>query len=96
MLNNKFLFIAISISSLFSIINCGKKEEYILLKEIIPGAKIISQNECILEYQGKRFIIGPGDFKKKRDLIYELDLLKLEGPLEIDLRFRRQVILRRR
>ncbi len=73
-----------------------KKESYLLLSEVIPGADIISETECIIEYRGNIFILGPGDFRKKRDLIYELDLVNIPGPVEIDLRYRRQVIIRKR
>ncbi|MEO0216082.1 MAG: hypothetical protein ABIL70_00260 [candidate division WOR-3 bacterium] len=90
----------IPISLLLSgILHCNisrQREDYILLNEVIPEANIISQTECILEYRGNIYIIGPGDFKKKKDLIYKLDLVNIPGPVEIDLRYRRQVIIRKR
>lgn len=73
-----------------------KKEEYLRLNEVIPEAKIISETEGIVEYQGDLYILGLNDLKKKRELISKLDLLNLEGSFEIDLRYRRQVIIRKR
>ncbi|MGQ9464584.1 MAG: hypothetical protein ACUVQ4_02615 [bacterium] len=70
--------------------------QYITLKEVIPDAKILSETEGVIEYEGKRFILGLNNFKKKRDIINDLNFLKLQGNLEIDLRFNRQVIVRAR
>jgi len=72
------------------------KGQCITLKEVLPEAQIISESEGIIEYGGKKFILGQNDFKRKKEIIYKLDLLKLPGHLEIDLRFDRQVIVRKR
>ncbi|MCX7994602.1 MAG: hypothetical protein N3A65_02350 [candidate division WOR-3 bacterium] len=71
------------------------KGEYITLKEVIPDAKIISETEGIIEYKGKKFILGLNDLRRKRDLIRSLCLDTLSGYKEIDLRFRRQIIVRK-
>lgn len=72
------------------------KKQYINLKEVLPEAQIVSETEGIIEYEGKKFILGYNDFKRKKDIINKLNLLKLQGNLEIDLRFNRQVIVRER
>lgn len=72
------------------------KKQYITLKEVLPEAQVISETEGIIEYEGKKFILGYNNFKRKKDIINKLNLLKLQGNLEIDLRFNRQVIVRER
>lgn len=72
------------------------KNRYITLKEVIPEAKIVSETEGIIEYEGKKFILGNNNFKRKKEIINNLNLLKFQANLEIDLRFNRQVIVRER
>ncbi len=72
------------------------KKQYITLKEVLPEAKIVSETEGIIEYEGKKFILGYNNFKRKKEIINKLKLLELQGSLEIDLRFNRQVIVRER
>lgn len=72
-----------------------QKEKYISLTEVIPEAKIISETEGIVEYKGVTYFLGTNDLKKKKELIESLNLLNLENSLEIDLRFSRQIIIRK-
>lgn len=71
-----------------------KKDKYISLNEVIPEANIISETEGIIEYNGKRFILGLNDLDKKRDLINLLRLDTINDYTVVDMRFRRQIIVR--
>ena len=71
------------------------RESYITLEEVIPGARIISQEEGVLEYKGVQYIIGTHDLKKRKYLIERLNLLDLKGQSIVDLRFDTQVIVKR-
>ncbi len=86
----------ILILPIFIFLNCSKKIEYLTLSDVIPDAVIVSRSEGIVEYKGKRFILGGKDFKKKKEIIERLKLLEIEGSVEIDLHFKRQVIVRKR
>lgn len=99
----KYIIIAIILCLMFIVVlhiivfhPAKSKNYYITLKEVIPEAKILSETEGVIDYEGKRFILGLNNYKKKRDIINDLNLLKLRGNLEIDLRFNRQVIVRAR
>lgn len=70
------------------------RETYILLEEVIPQARIISQEEGIVEYKGVEYILGVHDLKKKKQLIESLDLLNIEGSGVVDLRFKTQVVIK--
>jgi hypothetical protein len=73
-----------------------EKGAYITLEEVIPDARIVSETEGIIEYKGNIYYVGLNDLKQKRHYIESLSLLAFEGPAEIDLRFRRQIIIRNR
>ncbi len=70
------------------------RETYITLEQVIPQARIISQEEGIVEYKGIEFILGVHDLRKKKHFIESLNLLKLQGPCIVDLRFKTQVVIR--
>jgi hypothetical protein len=70
------------------------KEHYILLSEVIPQARIVSEEEGLIEYQGVRYILGTHDLKRKQSLIRPLDLLGLKDSFVVDMRFNRQIIIR--
>jgi hypothetical protein len=70
------------------------REKYIVLEEVIPQARIISQEEGIIEYKGIEFICGVNELSQKKHLIELLNLLELQNPCVVDLRFRTQVIVR--
>lgn len=73
----------------------GDKDHYITIKEVIPDAKIISESEGIIEYEGKKFILGQAGFERKKSLIKDLHLDELKGVAEIDMRFKKQIIVRK-
>ncbi|OPX17775.1 hypothetical protein BXT86_04735 [candidate division WOR-3 bacterium 4484_100] len=73
-----------------------KKEHYLLLSEVIPGGKIISLEEGIVSYKGVQYIFGTNDLKRKKYLLESLGLLNIEDSLIIDLRFSRQIIIKKR
>lgn len=70
------------------------RETYITLEQVIPQARIISQEEGIVEYKGIEFMLGVHDLKKRKHLIKSLNLLGLQGPCVVDLRFKTQVVIR--
>ncbi len=69
---------------------------YITLEEVIPGARIISQEDGIIEYRELQFILGTNNLRKRKYLIELLNLLELESPCIVDLRFDTQVIIKKR
>lgn len=71
-----------------------REERYILLSEVIPQARIVSQEDGIIEYKGVRYILGTNDLKRKQSLIKSLNLLSLEDSFVVDLRFNRQIIIK--
>ena len=71
-----------------------KREAYITLDEVIPQARVTSQEDGIIEYGDVRYIVGTHDLMRKRYLIERLHLLDLEGPATVDLRFDTQVIIK--
>ncbi|MGB9721686.1 MAG: hypothetical protein ACPL28_09430 [bacterium] len=71
------------------------KDQYITIKEVIPDAPIVSEFEGIIEHEGKKFILGQADYKRKKDVIKYLHLDELKDFTEIDLRFKKQVIVRK-
>ncbi|MGB3478081.1 MAG: hypothetical protein WBB67_02860 [bacterium] len=70
------------------------RETYITLEQVISQARIISQEEGIVEYKGIEFMLGVHDLKKRKHLIESLNLLELQGPCVVDLRFKTQVVIR--
>ncbi len=90
------LIIIVMIMQFILFSSAKDKKQYITLKEVLPEAQIVSETEGIIEYEGKKFILGYNNFKRKKEIINKLNLLKLQGNLEIDLRFNRQVIVRER
>jgi len=71
-----------------------KREKYITLNEVIPEAHIVSETEGIIEFNGKKFILGLNDLNKKRDLINLLRLDTIPDYTVVDMQFRRQIIVR--
>ncbi len=69
-------------------------ERYITLAEVIPEARILSQEEGIIEYKGVQYILGTHNLKRKKYLIESLNLVDLESPCVVDLRFNTQVIIK--
>lgn len=65
-----------------------------MLDEVIPGGRIVSQEEGIIEYQDVRYIVGTHDLMRRKNLIERLKLLDLEGPATVDVRFDTQVIIK--
>ncbi len=72
-----------------------QNEKYITLEEVIPGARIVSQEEGIVEYNGVQFILGTHDLKKRKRLIESLKLIALDSLCVVDLRFNTQIIIKR-
>ncbi|MGB3341000.1 MAG: hypothetical protein WBB37_05915 [bacterium] len=70
------------------------RETYITLEEVIPQARILSQDEGIVEYKGIEYILGVHNLEKKKRLIESLDLLNIQGPCVVDLRFKTQVVIK--
>jgi hypothetical protein len=66
----------------------------LLISEVIPQSRIVSEEEGIIEYQGIIYLLGRKDLGRKKHLIDSLDLLNPETGEEIDLRFKGQVIIR--
>lgn len=96
----RFIIIILLILTFFIILSVLLKKvikegEYITLNEVIPGARIISESEGIIEYNDKRFILGQNDFKRKRELIRLLHPDTIINASVIDFRFRRQIIVRK-
>lgn len=88
-----FLFIFF-IVQFFLVSQVEEKGKYITLDEVIPEARIISETEGIIEYNGKKFILGLADLSRKRELINLLRLDTISGYTVVDMRFRRQIIVR--
>jgi hypothetical protein len=61
----------------------------------VPQSRIISEEDGIVEYQGVKYLLGRKDLGRKKRLIDSLDLLNPEPGVEIDLRFKGQVIIRK-
>ncbi len=94
-----FIVILITILLIFFIvqlilIQMREKEQYIMLNEVFPDARIISETEGIIEYNGKKFILGLSDLHRKRNFIYLLRLDTMSSYTVVDMRFRRQIIVR--
>lgn len=77
------------------VLKARHKERYITLNEVIPGARILSETDGIIEYDGKKFILGLDELNRKRDLINRLRLDTIAESVVIDMRFRRQIIVRK-
>lgn len=69
---------------------------HLLLDEVVPQAKIISETEGIIELEGTTIYLGRNGLLRKQFLIDSLDLLALGDSVEIDLRFAGQIIIRRK
>ena len=73
-----------------------RQPDYLLLSEVVPQSRIVSEEEGIIEYQGIKYLLGRKDLGRKKHLIDSLDLLNPDAGGEIDLRFKGQVIIRKR
>jgi hypothetical protein len=73
-----------------------RQPDHLLLSEVVPQSRIISEEEGIIEYQGTKYLLGRKDLGRKKFLIDSLDLLNPETGEEIDLRFNGQVIIRKK
>jgi|UniRef100_A0A7V3RHK7 hypothetical protein len=89
------IFCIIGAQVLIPILSKKDQSEWLSLPEVIPGARIISESEGIIEYKGKRFILGHGEYKQKKFLIEKLCLDTMPESTIIDMRFKRQIIVRR-
>ena len=85
------LFVASIISVVWLL---RQKEKYITLEEVIPGARTLSQEEGIIEYNGVQFILGTHDLRKRKHLIESLNLIDLDSSCVVDLRFNTQIIIK--
>ncbi|MEO0094532.1 MAG: hypothetical protein ABIL46_03960 [candidate division WOR-3 bacterium] len=81
--------------SLFVFLPKEERVNYITLSEVIPEANILSETEGIIEYNGKKFILGLNDLNRKRELIKLLRLDTLKEYKIIDMRFKKQIIVRK-
>lgn len=86
--------IIIVVGMIFLVIVLKKREAYITLDEVIPQARVTSHEEGIIEYGDVRYIVGTHDLMRRKYLIERLNLLDLEGPATVDLRFDTQVIIK--
>lgn len=66
------------------------------MSEVVPQSRIVSEEDGIIEYQGAKLLLGRKDLGRKKRLIDSLDLLDADAGVEIDLRFKGQVIIRNR
>ncbi|MCK4251037.1 hypothetical protein KAX97_06295 [candidate division WOR-3 bacterium] len=82
------------VSAIFLVGLLKNRDTYICLAEVIPEARIISQEDGIIEYKGIQYILGVNDLKKRKHLIESLRLLDLESPCIVDLRFDTQIIIK--
>ena len=71
-----------------------KREQYVMLEEIIPEGEVVSAVDGIIEYKGVQYILGTTDLRKKKHLLDKLNLLEVEEIGVIDMRYRGQIILR--
>jgi hypothetical protein len=86
------LLVIVSVVFIFGLLR--KREEYMVLNEVIPKGEIVSEEDGIVEYKGVRYILGTNDLKKKRRLLEKLNLLEIEERLVIDLSYSGQIILK--
>lgn len=86
--------IIVVVGLIFIVLVLKKREAYLLLDEVIPEGRIVSQEEGIIEYQDVRYIVGTHDLMRRKHLIERLQLLDLEGPATVDVRFDTQVIIK--
>ncbi|HEX7321022.1 MAG TPA: hypothetical protein VF399_11795 [bacterium] len=73
-----------------------KEEKIITIYDVIPEAKVLSEVDGIIEYQGVRFYLGTGRLNEKMAYIDSLKLYELGDRMEVDMRFSRQIIIRTR
>ncbi len=82
------------------IVSCNlfrkKEEKIITIYDVIPEAKVLSEVDGIIEYQGVRFYLGTGRLNEKKAYIDSLKLCELGDRMEVDMRFSRQIIIRTR
>jgi hypothetical protein len=71
-----------------------KEEKIITIYDVIPEAKVLSEVDGIIEYQGVRFYLGTGRLNEKKAYIDSLKLCELGDRMEVDMRFSRQIIVR--
>jgi hypothetical protein len=86
--------IIVVIGLIFAVMVFKKREAYVLLDEVIPEGKVVSQEEGIVEYRDVRYILGTHDLARRKSLIERLKLLDLQGPATVDVRFDTQVIIK--
>lgn len=72
------------------------KEAVVILEEVIPDGKVVSETDGIVEYRHNRYILGTHDLARRMRLIHKLKLADLPGPAVIDMRYDSQVIIRAR
>ena len=71
-----------------------KREQYVMLEEVVPEGEVVSAVDGIIEYKGVQYILGTTDLRKKKHLLDKLNLLEVEEIGVIDMRYRGQIILR--
>ena len=86
--------IIVVVGLIFIVIVVKKREAYMLLDEVIPEGRVVSQEEGTIEYHGVRYLLGTHDLMRRKNLIERLQLLDLEGPATVDMRFDTQVIIK--
>ncbi|UCD18886.1 MAG: hypothetical protein JSU64_05515 [candidate division WOR-3 bacterium] len=73
-----------------------KREQYIVLEDVIPGGEVVSEEEGIIEYKGAQYILGTNHLKMKKKLIEKLKLLEIGESVIVDMRYAGQIIVRNR
>ena len=86
------LLVMVGVVFIFGLLR--RREEYMVLNEVIPEGEIVSEEDGIVDYKGVRYVLGTNDLKKKRRLLEKLNLLEIEETLVVDLSYSGQIILR--
>ncbi|MDH4211836.1 MAG: hypothetical protein OEV79_10370 [candidate division WOR-3 bacterium] len=71
-----------------------KREQYVMLEEVIPEGEVVSTVDGIVKYKGVQYILGTSDLRMKKHLLEKLNLLEIEETWVVDMRYRGQIILR--
>lgn len=71
-----------------------KREQYLMLEEVIPEGEVVSTVDGIVQYKGVQYILGTSDLRMKKHLLEKLNLLEIEETWVVDMRYRGQIILR--
>jgi hypothetical protein len=71
-----------------------KREQYVMLEEVIPGGDVVSTVDGIVKYKGVQYMLGTSDLRMKKHLLEKLNLLEIEETWVVDMRYRGQIILR--